>query len=190
MKMTSNASNPPHLDCHLTIARAKNITCSKNDRLFIRYHLSTSDNMRSARLETREAASASDPSWNDHVHLECHGSAEDLGRQKVVFELRSRRGWGRSSSLLGRGEVAWGDALASTPDMSMERWVVMDREGKVGEGEIAMLLVGMKVGVPEKVGRRRIRCRRSLSECECEHGGCLGAEEDVFAFAALLVDVC
>ncbi|KAK1287831.1 hypothetical protein QJS10_CPB19g01435 [Acorus calamus] len=135
--------------------------------LFIRYHLSTSDNKRSPPLETREATSASDPSWNDHVHLECHGSAEELGRQKVVFELRSRRGWGRSSSLLGRGEVAWGDALASTPDMSMERWVVMDREGKVGEGEMAMLLVGMKVGVPEKVKKVVGLCRRGICPNPC-----------------------
>ncbi|KAJ6841239.1 uncharacterized protein M6B38_308325 [Iris pallida] len=133
------------LQCDVAVVRLANLDVlppsAAGSHLFVRYYIAIGGGKR-IRVDTRKlpcgGGTGEGPRWDERASLECRGGGgtdpleEALGGggrsgAAVQFELRCRRSatvWGKvaGSRLLGRGEVAWSDAIDS-PGAPVERWV-------------------------------------------------------------------
>ncbi|KAL7230729.1 hypothetical protein ACSBR2_009083 [Camellia fascicularis] len=190
---------PQHLSslsCELRIIKAKNIDSIKsNGHLFVRCYLSAGNNKR-VRLESKDISPKS-LVWNESFSLECLGtqaSVDMVMQGGVVFELRYRStlpvlGRIRGSHLLGRANIPW-KTVCQSPEMEIEKWVVMVLSKSRGDVKPPALQMGMKVRVPavkEAVPRRRERRAADWIECGCMDGECCNcADYEMLALAAVM----
>lgn len=191
------------LCCEIKIIQAKNLDfLSSAANIFVRCYL-MADKGKKIQLNSREIklCNSNDPCWNEYFSLECrspHGeAAEELQRQKVVFELRWRSYSTNlfskvvGSKLLGKVEIAWRDVLEEE-GMQIERWFPLVAAGgrlPAGEKPLAMQLA-LRVSNTKK-DDQKADCRRKLppknwEECGCVHGSCSASDDELLAIAAVL----
>ncbi|XP_076924913.1 uncharacterized protein LOC143587530 [Bidens hawaiensis] len=163
------------LHCELKIMNARNIQLTNSGGyLFVRCYLSAGNNKR-VRVDSREVSSKGDLSWNESFSLDCKGTKQSMGmiiHGMIVLELRWRSNsialFGRSQ-LVGRAEVSWRDAFES-PNMEIDRWVMMDLKKKGVKAP--SVCVAMKIEVPSSEGMVVRKMNKWDESCGCCHGDC------------------
>ncbi|XP_076883369.1 uncharacterized protein LOC143532116 [Bidens hawaiensis] len=163
------------LQCELKIMNARNIHLTNSSGyLFVRCYLSAGNNKR-VRVDSHEVSSKGDLSWNESFSLDCKGTKQSMDmviHGTIVLELRVRSNlialFGRSQ-LVGRAEVSWRDAFES-PNMEIERWVMMDSKKKGVKAP--SVCVAMKIEVPSREGMVVRKMNKWDESCGCCHGDC------------------
>lgn len=132
--------------------------------------------------------------------MECrspHGeAAEELQRQKVVFELRWRSYSTNlfskvvGSKLLGKVEIAWRDVIEAEGKQIERRFPLVAAGGRspAREKPLAMQLT-LRVSSTKKDDQKAYHERRlppNIWECGCVLGSCSASDDELFAIAAVL----
>ncbi|GKD33998.1 C2 calcium/lipid-binding domain-containing protein CaLB [Tanacetum coccineum] len=163
-----------YLCCELKIMNAKNIQVdNSNGCLFIRCYLSSGNNKR-VRLDSRQVSPNGSFSWNESFSLDCIGTKQSMDmiiHGTIVLELRWRSSTPAlfgGSQLLGRSEVSWRGVFES-PNMEMERWVMMKTKNK--NVKAPSVRIAMKIKAPNGVRLvERKRKNKWDESCGCCHG--------------------
>ncbi|CAL5368612.1 unnamed protein product [Camellia sinensis] len=130
--------------------------------------------------------------WNESFSLECLGTQASMDMvMQGGFELCYRStvpvlGRIRGSHLLGRADIPW-KTVCQSPEMEIEKWVVMVSSKSRGDVKPPALQMDMKVrvlAVKEAMPRRRERRVADWNECGCMDGEC--ADYEMLALAAVM----
>ena len=182
-----------YLQCGLKIINAKNIQVGNSSGcLFIRCYLSSGNNKR-VRIDSRAVSPNGSFSWNESFSLDCIGTKQSMDmiiHGTIVLELRWRSRTPAlfgGSQLLGRSEVSWRGVFES-PNMEMERWVMMKTKNK--NVKAPSVRIAMKIESPNTVGLvERKRKNKWDESCGCCHGDfCNSAciDSELFVIGAAL----
>ncbi|KAK9080785.1 hypothetical protein SSX86_000543 [Deinandra increscens subsp. villosa] len=180
--------------CEFKILNAKNIHLTNSSGyLFVRCYLSAGNNKR-VRVDSQNVSLSGDLSWNELFSLECRGTKQSMDmitHGTIRLELRWRSNtvslFGNSSQLVGRAEIPWRGAFES-PNMEIERWVMMKPEKKNGE-KAPSVRVCLKIVVPSSGGFVERKVNKWDESCGCCHGDCCNNTcevSDVFLMGAAL----
>ncbi|KAL7601018.1 hypothetical protein Lser_V15G22393 [Lactuca serriola] len=184
------------LHCELMIMKAKNIqVTNSNGYLFVRCYLDAGNNKR-VRLDSGKVSQYGEFSSNESFSLDCIGtkqSTDMIIHGTIVLELRWRSNTAsmfRGSQLLGRTEVSWRDVFES-PNMEMERWVMMKSKKK--DVKMPSVRIAMKIETPFGCGQDLVEIRKRRNKwderCACCHGDCCNStclDGELFAIGAAL----
>ncbi|GJU24703.1 hypothetical protein Tco_1163324 [Tanacetum coccineum] len=159
-----------YLCCELKIMNAKNIHVdNSNGCLFIRCCFSSRNNKR-VRLDSRQVSPNGSFSWDESFSLDKQ-SMDMIIHGTIVLELRWRSSTPAlfgGSQLLGRSEVSWRGVFES-PNMEMERWVMMKTKNK--NVKAPSVRIAMKIKAPNGVRLvERKRKNKWDESCGCCHG--------------------